>query len=672
VYRLIGYETQSIKISIQDKDVSLDIDMKPVVIQSPEIVVTGSFVGSQHENVMKVHTLQPKEIETGSSTGLLQSLNRMSGIALISKGPGILTPVIHGLSTSNILLLQDGIPKENYQFSQNHPFMLDEYGNQQIEIIKGPASLLYGSGGVGGVINIISELPAQNHSIEGDLGIKYLGNPEGISGSLGVKGAGKNWFWGIRAGQHAFADYRDGKGNFVPNSRFQKRNFRLNIGKRTKNSLFSIRFHQNDYQLGLIIKPALKITHPGGSKMSLWFQRLRDQIASFENKLFFKKIKIESGFTYQRNHRQLFGNDTEDKKVEMLMNTFNYKAKANITWIENLKWVTGIQGKYQQNENMDAPVQVIPNATIRDFSLFSMGQYDFGNILLEAGIRNDYRFLFVPSTPSGEINLSRKYQNLSYSAGLLGDIAENVQLRLNFASAFRSPNLAELTQNGVHGNRFERGNVDLKIQQNTELNIDLHIHTRHLGLDWLVYYNYIPTYIHLEYTHDTSDNGLPVYQYQQMKAQIYGMDFSFHLHPHPFDWIHLKSTLSVIQGRKENDGYLSFIPANKLQSEVKFSSNNWKPFQHIFLKLEHDYVFSKNDVSKFEVEASAYHLFNIKLGGEIKIRKQRLVLSIFAANIFDVRYLSHLSSIRGLGYYDTGRNAGFAIKIPFSYKLHHR
>ncbi len=98
------------------------------------------------------------------------------GVDLISKGPGIGTPVIRGLSMSNILFLNKCVPLQNYQFSANHPYLVDEYGVDRIEVIKGPASLIYGSGAVGGVINLIEEPVSPEGKIMGDAKLKYFRN----------------------------------------------------------------------------------------------------------------------------------------------------------------------------------------------------------------------------------------------------------------------------------------------------------------------------------------------------------------------------------------------------------------------------------------------------------------------------------------------------------------
>ena len=155
MYSFIGYRTVYKTITLKNKSVEIDIILETMVIEGEEFVVSGNFVATQHQSSVSISLLKSDQILRSGSPSLIASMAEIPGVDLISKGPGIGTPVIRGLSLSNILFLNNSIPIQNYQFSENHPFMVDEYGIGQIEVIKGPASLIYGSGAVGGAINLI-------------------------------------------------------------------------------------------------------------------------------------------------------------------------------------------------------------------------------------------------------------------------------------------------------------------------------------------------------------------------------------------------------------------------------------------------------------------------------------------------------------------------------------
>lgn len=140
----------------------------------------------------------------------------------ISKVSGVSKPVIRGLSMNDILILNNGVRYENYQYSSHHPLGIDDSGIEDVEVIKGPASLLYGSDAIGGVINFIKEKPASEHSIIGDYTVQLFSNTLGIKNNIGIKGSSGRFFGGIRIGQKTHADFLQGGGEYVPNSRFNE------------------------------------------------------------------------------------------------------------------------------------------------------------------------------------------------------------------------------------------------------------------------------------------------------------------------------------------------------------------------------------------------------------------------------------------------------------------
>jgi iron complex outermembrane receptor protein len=327
-FSMIGYKTRLEKINISPGVLNLSVEMEPKVIQGEEIVVTGGFPGNQHDNVVKISTLKPKLFLTSGSPSFIETLTETPGIDLISKGPGVGTPVIRGLSLNNVLFLNNGIPMNNFQFSENHPFMIDENGMERIEIIKGPASLLYGSGAVGGVLNLIKEAPAPEGKIMGDYIFKYFGNTHGVTSNLGMKGTQKSLTWGFRVGFNSNMDYFDGENERVPNSRFNRKSFKTNLGLIKNFGSFRLFYDYNQDRLGMSIAPALILVTENGRKNEVWYQDLANHILSMQNKIFIKRLKFDFNLGYQNNNRKLFGSATAGPLlVDINMNSFNYKQK---------------------------------------------------------------------------------------------------------------------------------------------------------------------------------------------------------------------------------------------------------------------------------------------------------------------------------------------------------
>jgi iron complex outermembrane receptor protein len=680
-FSFVGFKTVHQTLFLQNENIELNIELDELVLQGDEVVISGNFSGTQHENTVKISTIDSRQLEMSGSPSLIESISEIPGVEMISKGPGIGTPVIRGLSLSNILFLNNGVPMENFQFSENHPYMVDEYGIERIEVIKGPASLIYGSGAVGGVINLIDKAVSPEGSIEGDFNMKYFGNTTGLNTNLGIQGNQNGFIWGARAGINSNKDYRQGNSEIATNTRFNRQSAKLNIGLIRKSGSFKLQYQYNRDKLGLAVPPAFEIVKDNNRKNEVWFQDLYSHLISSRNKIFIGKFRLDVDLAYQFNNRLLKGSELTPvfDLVDMTLQTFTYRVKSSYSFNAKTNVIFGIQGMTQNNKNGDAPDHVLPDALLNDISVYGLAQYHAGSIaIIEAGLRYSFRKIDVPlQASSGDpnsdpIEYNGQFSNLSASVGATINLTEQMLIRLNLASAFRSPNLAELTQNGMQGTRFEEGNPDLETQQNLEIDLGYHLHTKHLTFGISAFYNNIFNYIHLSPTADTTGEGVDIYRYTQADAYLYGGEASIHLHPHPLHWLHLKSTYSYVIGRKKQGGYLPLIPAQKLKFDFRLTKSKWKGFRGLFVKAGVDFVFAQNNPSEFETETPAYTLVNLGAGFDVVVKHQRFSFSINANNLLDTAYFDHLSSLKPLGIYNMGRNVSFSIKIPFGIKTQSR
>ncbi len=676
-FSYIGFQTVSKQIYLNRKDRVVNIEMTPQVIQGQEVVISGNFTSTQHENTIKISTIGIERISTSGHPSLIESLAEVPGVSLISKGPGVVTPVIRGLSLSNILVLKNGMPMENFQFSENHPYLIDENGLQQVEIIKGPASLIYGSGAVGGVINLVPEPVAAQGKIEGDFTMNFYGNTRGVLSNIGLKGHQNGVVWGLRGGINTSRDYVQGNGNYVPNTRFNRYNIKADVGLLRKKGTFRLFYEYSGNKFGMAVPPAVQLVTENAYKNEVWYQDLTDHMIISQNKLFLGNTKLDIDVSYENNKRKLFGDPVIEpfKLVDMTLQTVAYRIKANHNFSERLRAIFGAQGMYQNNKNFDAPDHVLPDAEINEISLYGIVQYARERYKIEAGLRYSFNAIYVPRQKADGhddethyIEYNGKFNNLSASAGASVYVNKQNILRINVASAFRSPNLPELTQYGLHGTRFEMGNPDLKTQQNVETDLGYHLHTRHTSLDLSVFYNHINNYIYLAPTGDTTEAGLNIYQYTQSNAQLYGGEARFHIHPHPAHWLHILSTYAYVIGEQRGGGYLPRIPAQQLYLELKLEKDTWKSFRNIYLSGGVRFVFDQNRPSEFELATDGYNLLNLGFGFGVKAGKQLIRFDVKATNLLNIDYFSHLSTLKDMGFYDMGRNISFSLKIPFTLK----
>jgi len=667
-YSYLGYKTIVKTIFIKNNDQNINISLEPTVIHTQEVVISGGSITSQHENAIKIEIINAKEINSVGSASFMEAIASVPGIDIISKGPGVSNPVIRGLSMTNILLLNNGVKIENYQFSENHPFIVDEFGIEKVEIIKGPASLIYGSDAVGGVINLIKEKPAPIGKIIGDYNASFHSNTSGLVTNIGIKGNLKGIFWGVRTGMKSHADYTDGKGNFVPNTRFNTRSFKVQAGLIKPFGTFKLFYDYNYDKLGMCIEPSIELVTEKGRKNDVWYQDLHNHLISSRNKLFLGNFKIDFNTALQINNRKLLASDLTPsfKMVDMDLSTLNYEVKVNLPSDEKSEFITGIQGMYKNNKNNNTPNHILPNAFINDISFFGLIQHTlFNNLKAQSGIRYDIRYISTTKEPD-KPEINNNYNNLSFSIGATYGFNENLLLRANFATAYRTPNIAELTQNGMHGAHYEQGNQNLKAQLSYESDFSIHYHSEYATFDISGFYNSIDDYIYISPTNDTTESGDIIYKYSQTIAGIYGYEAGLNIFP--FRWLNFVLNYASLIGKQKDGSNLPFIPQDKLKASINLKKENLWFLNSLYVKTNTILALKQSHPALFETETRSYYLFNFNLGSELKLNNQSLLIDLIINNLFNKYYIDHLSTLKGIGFYNMGRNICLNIKIPIQIK----
>ncbi|NLK15746.1 MAG: TonB-dependent receptor plug domain-containing protein [Bacteroidales bacterium] len=376
-FSFVGYNTEMKIVDITQPENKVDALLTIAIIQSQEVVITGSYVSSQHENAVKIDVLKSKDIALSGTPNFMESLTKVPGVDMISKGQGISKPIIRGLSMNDVLVMNNGVRIENYQFSENHPLGIDDNDVERVEIIKGPASLLYGSDAIGGVINFIKEKPAPVGKILGDYRMQLHSNTLGMNNSIGLKGASKKLFGGFRFGNKTHADYLQGGGDYVPNSRFNEMTFNANMGHTGKIGTFKLTYDYFKQDLGMTV-PAIKLLiTKQGRKNEIWFQDLEHQLLSSQNSLYLGKFKWNINVAYQNALRKL--QTTLDVPfVEMNLNTITYESKLYFPPNDKSEYIIGLQGMLQNNKNLNNRAsQFLPDANINNIGFLGLAQYTF-------------------------------------------------------------------------------------------------------------------------------------------------------------------------------------------------------------------------------------------------------------------------------------------------------
>jgi iron complex outermembrane receptor protein len=161
-----------------------------------------------------------------------------------------------------------------------------------------------------------------------------------------------------------------------------------------------------------------------------------------------------------------------------------------------------------------------------------------------------------------------------------------------------------------------------------------------------------------------------IYSYQQANSYLYGGEAGFHFHPESIKWLSFEPTFSIVTGKQKSGAYLPFIPAHKLQFELRAEKENLLFLRNAFVSVFTITAFDQNNTALDETTTKGYTLFDLSIGGKIKIENQFMYVSISGNNLFDTKYIDHLSTLKEVGLFNPGRNIVLSLKIPFSIIIH--
>lgn len=670
----LGYETQSINCKFPYNG-TLEIKLTPSAIEMEGIILSTPFHKLQSDNVMKVEQQHVSDLNKQGAVNLSSGISNIAGVESITTGLGIGKPVIRGLSSNRVLVYTQGVRLENQQFGSEHGLGLSNNGIESVEVIKGPASLLYGSDALGGVLYINSEKFAPDNSYEGDVAANYFSNTSGFNTNIGVKQSSDKFKFLFRGGATKHADYQSTDYR-VTNTRFKETDFKVGMGYQATYFKTELRYNVNLSKLGIPedIGEQTKSITP-----MLPYQDIGNHVLSSKSTVFFNNSKLDINLGLLYNDRKEFeehhhheGEEHEEEEEEehdeheedleaalhMKLKTLNYDVKYHLPELGKFETIVGLQGMTQANTNYGEE-QLIPDATTNDIGFLATSHIHFEKVDVQLGARFDNRKIHVNS------GFNKSFNSFNGALGLKTEIVKNIVTRINLATGFRAPNLAELTSNGSHEgtNRYEIGNENLKSETNYQVDVALEFNSDHLELFINGFYNAVNNYIFLS-PNGTFVDSDPVFIYLQDNAKLYGGEVGFHLHPHPLDWLHLESSFETVIGKQNNGDYLPLIPANSLSNTLRAEfGTKWLKQGYAFIKYKS--TFRQDNVSDFETPTNAYGLLDAGFGGTVKVFNKALEVLISGTNLTDKTYINHLSRLKPDGIFNMGRNYSLGVTYKF-------
>ncbi|WP_163709062.1 TonB-dependent receptor [Mangrovibacterium lignilyticum] len=703
---LIGYQSITQSVDLR-QTTSINFELSESVTEISEVVITGQpGLIEQKRTPAPIAVVPHAALIEGASNNIIDALAKQPGVSQVTTGAGISKPVIRGLGYNRVVVVNDGIRQEGQQWGDEHGIEIDEYGVNHVEILKGPASLAFGSDAMAGVINMISAPTLPNGTINGNIITNYQTNNGLFGYSANMAGNQNGFIWDARISDKRAHDYQNNIDNWVNNSAFRENAASALVGLNRSWGFSHLTLSLYNLNPGIIgEEEGGTVRDPKSYQPGAPFQEISHYKAVWNNKLFLGKGSLNATFGFQQNNRKEF-ESADDYGLYFKLNTLSYDLKYSLPSESDWTLTGGIGGMWQQSENKGSEF-LVPAYDLFDIGVFAIAHKQIGDFDISGGLRYDRRHmngdaLYLTSDeavttvtdPDATVRFpgfSETFNGISGSIGASYQISESAYTKLNISRGFRAPNIAELGSNGNHEGtfRYEIGNPDLKPENSLQIDWGIGLDTKHVSAELNLFNNKVDNYIYshrlnTEAGNDSTINDVPVFKFTGGKAHLYGGELFIDMHPHPLDFLHFQNTFSYTRGTLSNQPdsakNLPMIPAARWLSEIKFDIkdvNNWMQNAWISFSVDHNWK-QDNFFAAYATETAtpAYTLLNAGIGTDFTGKKGKICsLFISINNLTDKAYQSHLSRLKytGLnettgreGYFNMGRNVSFKLIIPIS------
>ena len=682
-------------------------------LQLNELTVTGVTGDTKLKHVTApVSIVSPQVLRATASTNVIDAISHQPGVSQLTTGGSISKPIIRGLGYNRVVVMSDGVRQEGQQWGDEHGVEVDGNSVNSVEILKGPASLMYGSDAMAGVVILHQQPTLAEGEMKANVTSEYQTNNGLFAYHLQMAGNQKGFVWDASFSDKMAHAYKNKYDGYVPGSQFRERAGRLMLGvnKGWGHSLLTWALYhltpgivegERDAQTG-------ELEHEDGwtghqYSKSLPFQQVKHYKLVWDNSLNLSSGYLKALIGYQQNRRQEFEESMDDYELYFKLHTLTYDLRYVTNEFDGWKLSTGIGGMYQKSGN-EGEEYLIPDYRLFDFGLYATATKQLGDRwTLNGGVRYDHRHLHGYELMEDDelrfTDFSRHFNGLTGSIGAVLNVSDNLNLKMNIARGFRTPNMSELASNGVHEGsvRYELGNQQLKSEYSLQADLGLDFTSRYVSAQLALFANRINNYIFTHRVAEEKEEGYLTYAYTQGDARLLGFEAGVDFHP--IHSVHFSNAFSYVDAQQMHAApgtkYLPFTPAPKWSSELKWelSHHSHPTIAHhhttdaahrsllnnlyvaagldCFLKQSHIY-----GVDDTETETPGYALLSLSAGTDLQLHGKKVAEFYFTAdNLLDKAYQNHLSRLKYAdenavtgrrGVYNMGRNITFKVVIPIT------
>jgi len=696
--RYLGYRSQKLVFDVK-KDTIVHILLKRDIEAFDEVEVRGSRVTRTMEST-HAETIDQDQLDRLRGQTLGETLSGVVGVDILQTGASIAKPVIRGLHSDRVIMMQAGITQEGQQWGGEHAPEIDPFSPGQIQIIKGASGVEFGIGAIGGVIQVIPRPITMDRTFSGTAYLNSYTNNGQLAGSVQLEGSpsrDSNFAWRLQGSMRRAGDSRTPE-YVIDNSGFSEQSLNSTMAFRT--GKFNHRVYASTYATKIGIYTGAHIGSPNDLqraidrgrpaveqdftyKIKAPRQEIQHHLLSAETTVLVNKLGVfDIHYGLQLNNRKeydihgRFNRDVDEAAFALTLTTQSLDVRLQHLPVYGLDGKIGLQLKRQGNVRSSVGF-LIPDFRSYSSGLYAIEKKEFGSISAEAGIRLDYHWIRSYSVRSPRIEgRTDDFIQPSGAIGLVWNIDPSFKANLTLGTAWRPAGINERFSYGVHHGtaQFEIGDPDLKSEQSINAEIGFEWESDLGGIRFSAYNSWIKDFIQLRPDGtivSTIRGAFPQYGYQQYNALMRGLELS--LHYHPVEWYETGVKGSILFGEhRELDEALYMMPAPSATwiNNIAFADNAWTKQNTLQLGGK---IVSRQTRYPALVATEAYRepapppgyvLLDLGFSTIIKGPKQEWNLSMDLKNVLNTKYRDYLSRFRYL-IDEPGRNLVIRMTIPF-------
>ncbi|HSN07822.1 MAG TPA: TonB-dependent receptor, partial [Hanamia sp.] len=656
--KYIGYKTITENLDFNENKTQ-NFAMQIAVVEESAIVVTGSSRASSIiRNPVPIVAVNKKFLQQNLNTNIIDAIATVPGVSEVTTGPNVSKPFIRGLGFNRILTLYDGVRLEGQQWGDEHGIEVDENTVDRVEVVKGPASLIYGSDALAGVVNLIPANPPAPGKIIGNILNEYQTNNRLIENSATIAGNTNDITWGGTFTHKMATNYKDKYDGRVYNTGFAETDASANLGINKNwgyshfgfsmfNDLQEIPDGSRDSATRRFTKqiteadtfrPIVSNAELNSYKISALHQHVQHYDFYDANSFDLGSGRLAVNLAFQKSIRREFSHpEVQIPGLYLLLNTYTYDTKYYFNEKNGFSVTAGINGMYQDNNVTKGTEYIIPSYHQFDVGPFVYITKRMDKMEISGGLRYDVRDynsqdLYASTDPASGFDhvvtgkdtavaqhlfsaYKHTFSGMSGSIGMSYKFSDQFSMKANLGRGYRAPNVSEISANGVHPgtNMYQIGNLNFKPEFSLQEDLGATFNSTHVTINADVFNNNIQNYIYNEKLDNVAGQdsvivpGNQTFKFVAARANLYGGELSIDVHPHPWDWLHFENSLSVVyainrgvagEGKLSDSAkYLPFIPPLHTISELRANIKKaGNAFANAFVKVQFEVYATQNRV----------------------------------------------------------------------------